>query len=89
MTLVHVNFEIVVSGESLVTDGTPHALLMEIVELMFVVHVMIFTTNIPKRRFANVAFVNGFGVRCCQMTSQNGCPIKNCFANVAAIRTRA
>ena len=86
MTLVHVDFEIVVSGEALVADRAPDALLMEGVQLVLVVHVMILAPDVAEGRLADVTLVNRFSVRSGQVVSQNRGPVKNGPANVAVVR---
>lgn len=57
------------SGESLVTYWTPNTFLMKCVQLMLVIHMMIFAPDIAKSSFTYVTFVNGFGVGHSQVVS--------------------
>ena len=58
-------------GESLVTNGAPNTLLVKSIQLMLIVHVMVFSPDVSKSGLANVTFVNGFCMGHRQMVAQN------------------
>jgi hypothetical protein len=68
--------------KSLVADWTPNTFLMECIKLVLIVHVVVFATYISESSFANVAFVDGLGVSCIQVTSQKFWSGEYVFANV-------
>ena len=87
MALVHVDLEVVVTGEALIANGTPDALLMKGVELVLVVHVMIFAADIAEGGLADVALVDRLSVSRGQMRSENCCPTEDRPTDVTLVRT--
>jgi len=89
VALVHVDLEVVVSGEALVADGAPDALLVEGVQLVLVVHVVIFAPHVAEGRLADVALVNRLGVSGGEVVSQDGGAVEHRPADVALVRVDA
>ena len=78
--------QIVMSCESLVANRAPNTFLMESIQLMFIVHVMIFASYVAKGSFTNVALINGFGMGNCQMVAEDIWTSKYSVANVTFVR---
>ena len=79
------HLEIVVSGESLIADWTPHAFLMESIQLMLVVHVMILAAHVAKGGLADVALVHRLGMGDGQVVAQHVRTRKAGLADVAFV----
>ena len=74
------------SSESLIANRAPNTFLMESIQLMFIVHVMIFASYVAKGSFTNVALINGFGMGNCQMVAEDIWTSKYSVANVTFVR---
>merc|ERR1719367_847616 len=84
--LVHVHFQVVVPCETLVTHGAPHAFLMKGIQLVFVVHVMVFASHVSKCGVTHVTLVDGLRVCRSQVVSKWVRSGKALFANVTTVR---
>lgn len=80
------DFQVVVAGEPLVTNWAPDTFLVEGVKLMFVVHVMILSSDITKCGITHVALVHGLGVSTAEMIAQWLRCRETLLANVTTVR---
>ena len=60
--------------------------LMEGIQLVFIVHVMVFASHVTKGGVTHVTLVDGLGVRCSQVVSKRVRSGEALFANVATVR---
>ena len=72
-------------GKALIAHGTPDTLLMKSIQLVLVVHVMIFATDVAKGGLTNVAFVHRLGVRHGQMVAEDVGSSEAALTNVAFV----
>ena len=78
--------QIVMSSESLIANRAPYTFLVESIQLMFIVHVMIFASDVAKGSFTNVALINCFGMGYCQMVAEDIWTSEYGVANVTFVR---
>ena len=71
--------------KSLITHRTPDTFLMKSVQLMFIVHVMIFASDVAKSCFTNVTLINRLSMGHRQMVTEAVRPRKDILANVAFV----
>ena len=73
------------SSESLVANRAPNTFLMESIQLVFIVHVMIFASDVAKGCLTNVTLIYRFGMGNCQMVAEDIRTSKCSAANVTLV----